>query len=32
MGDGMPITHFGPFDAESLSLTVDTFTRSAALV
>src|SRR5207247_2427189 len=32
MGDGMPIARFGPFDAQSLSLTVDAFTRSALVV
>ena len=32
MGDGTAIAHFGSFDAQSLSLTVDAFTRGALVV
>ena len=32
MGNGAAITHFGSFNAQSLSLTVDAFTRSALVV
>ncbi len=32
MGNGPPIAHFGSFNAQSLSLTVDAFTRSALVI
>ena len=32
MGNGAAITHFGSFNAQSLSLTVDAFTRSALVI
>ena len=32
MGDGTAMAHFGSFDAQSLSLTVDAFTRGTLVV
>src|SRR5438552_4121646 len=32
MGDGTAIAHFGSFNAQSLGLTVDAFTRGALVV
>ena len=32
MGDGTPVAHFGPFNAQSLGLTVDAFTRGTLVV
>ena len=32
MGDGLPIAYFGSFNAQSLSLAVDAFTRSTLIV